>query len=150
MKTKKPKPNKLLLPLGILYFALLSGCYQPVLEPAECIEARVAVKRFYSFHIGNEMAPSEEYLKVRGKFLSSELEKRISAEITSKRDYFTRTEDYPKAFRAGKCKTAGKDRTKFEILLFWRTEEENIQREIEVEAIKKDNDWLIDRVTSKN
>ena len=75
------------------------------------------------------------YEEPKGVFVSSELERKISARLKEKRDYFTQTDDYPKAFRAGKCETAGKDKAKFEILLFWRTNEENIQREIEVDDL---------------
>jgi putative lipase involved disintegration of autophagic bodies len=149
MKSKKLKIKNLLFSFCIFHFAFLSGCYQPVLESAECIDSRDAVKRFYSFHFGNEMTPSKKYLEKREKFLSGELEKKIAERLTDKKDYFTQTADYPKAFRVGKCETTGKDKAKFEILLFWRNNEKNTQREIEIETIKEDNDWLIDQVTSE-
>lgn len=129
---------------------LLIGCSQPVLESSECIASRDNVKKFYSFHIGNEMKPSEENLKKREKFLSKNLLDNLTSSKEEKKDYFTQTDDYPKAFRAGKCEDVGKDKTKFEILLFWRTNGKNIQRAIEVETIKEDNEWKINSVSPKN
>ncbi len=128
----------------------LSACSQPVLESPECIASRDPVKRFYSFHFGNEMKPSKENLAERGKFLSQDLLEELSKQTETKKDYFTQETDYPKAFRAGKCETVSPDRARFEILLFWRTNDKNIQREIAVEAVREDEKWKIDRVTPKN
>lgn len=150
MKNSKLKINNFLLPFCILYFAFLIGCSQPILESQECIESRDVVKTFYSFHIGNDMKPSTDYLKKREKFVSDELLKRLQTQLESPKDYFTQSEDYPKAFRAGACENAGKEKTKFEILLFWRTNEQNIQREILVEAIKEKNNWKVNKVSPKN
>lgn len=125
------------------------GCSQPILESNECIEARDPVKRFYSFHVGNEMRPSKKTLEKRSDYLSKRLKDELNAQPDTKRDYFTQTEDYPKAFRAGKCTTKGKNRTELEILLFWRKEETNIQRMIRVEAVKENSNWLIDKVASQ-
>jgi hypothetical protein len=149
MKSSKLKTNKYVLIFCILHFAFLIACSQPILESEKCIESRNVVKRFYSFHIGNDMTPSSTYLEKRKEYLSKELLKQISGNIDSKKDYFTQTDDYPKAFRAGGCENAGKDTTKFEILLFWRNNEKNMQREIEVEAIKENNKWFVNKVTSK-
>ncbi len=96
------------------------------------------------------MKPSAENFKQREKYLSKELQDNLAKQTETAKDYFTQTDNYPKAFRAGKCETAGENKTKFEILLFWRTNEKNIQKEIEVEAIKENNKWLIDKVTPKN
>lgn len=140
----------LLLIFCLAGFAFFWGCSQPVLESSECLESRDSVKKFYSFHIGNDMKPSLDYLERRQKYLSSKLLKKVKTQIDSSEDYFTQTNDYPKAFRAGKCENSGDDKTKFGILLFWRTNEQNIQREIEVEAIKENEKWLINKVSPKN
>ena len=95
------------------------------------------------------MTPSPVYLKKRAIYLSKELKEKLADEIDSKKDYFTNTDDYPKAFRAGACENAGKEKTKFEILLFWRDNETNIQRAIEVETVTENDKWLINKVTSK-
>ncbi|MGI8670106.1 MAG: DUF3828 domain-containing protein [Aridibacter sp.] len=131
-------------------YCLLLSCSQPVLESPECIASRDSVKRFYSFHFGNDMKPSAKNLEKREKYLSKELKAKLANQSETAKDYFTQTADYPKAFRVGKCKTLDKNRTKFEILLFWRTDEKNIQREIDVEAVKENNKWLINKVTAKN
>lgn len=136
--------------LMLIACCLLSGCYQPVLESSECIQSRDFVKKFYSFHIGNDMKPSVDNLAKREEFLSSQLKEKLSRGTKTDRDYFTQTENYPKTFRAGRCESKGKDTTKFEVLLFWRTNDKNIQRELEVEAIKKNDKWLVNKVTLKN
>ncbi len=134
-------------------YCLLLNCSQPILESPECIASRDSVKRFYSFHFGNDMKPSAENLEKREKYLSKELKElndKLVLQNETKNDYFTNTADYPKAFRVGKCETLDKNKTKFEILLFWRTDEKNIQREIGVEAIKENGKWLIYKVLPKN
>lgn len=134
--------------LGV--FCLLTNCSQPVLESSECIASRDSVKRFYSFHFGNDMKTSAKNLEKREKYLSNELKDKLANKTETAKDYYTQTADYPKAFRVGKCEISDKNRTKFEILLFWRTEEKNIQREIDVEAVKENNKWLINKVLPKN
>lgn len=149
MKHSKFKIQKLIPALCIFNFIFLVGCSQPVLESEQCIESRDTVKRFYSFHFGNEMKPSAENLAERKKFLSKELQENLARENDSKKDYFTQTDDYPKAFRVGSCENSASGRAKFEILLFWRRNEINIQREIKVEAVRENGKWLVDKVASK-
>lgn len=146
---KKLKIRKLILVYCLLNFSFLIGCAQPVLESGQCIESRTVVKKFYSFHIGNDMNPSKEYIEKREEYLSSDLLKQLSSETNSEIDYFTQTDDYPKAFRAGGCENASKEMTKFEILLFWRNDEKNIQREIEVEVVRENDKWLVNMVRPK-
>ena len=88
----------------------------------ECAEARTAIREFYSFHLGNDMKPSTENLKLREKFLSKELVKTLSASNETAKDYFTMTDDYPKAFRTGGCEVVSPQKTVFEVLLFWKDE----------------------------
>jgi hypothetical protein len=135
--------------LLIIAGGLLPNCSQPVLESAECIESRDSVKRFYSFHFGNDFKPTAESLAKRREYISSRLLTELESRANPNQDYFTQTEDYPKAFRVGKCETVDANRTKFEVLLFWRTNEQNIQREIAVETVKEENKWLIDKVLPK-
>ena len=121
----------------------------PNLEKPECGEAREAVKQFYSFHFDNGMKPLPENLKPREKFLTGELKQNLSGRNETEADYFTQTSDYPKAFRIGKCETAAPNKTVFEILLFWKDDARSEQREIKVEAVKENNNWLINRVENK-
>lgn len=148
MRTYRRKASILLL-LALCVAAGGPGCAQPILEAEECIASRDVVRRFYSFHFGNEMSPSAENLEKRRKYLSERFYGELSGTPpASARDSFTLTDDYPKAFRVGKCETLGPDRAGFEVLLFWRTEERNIQREIRVEAVREDGGWKIDRVAA--
>jgi Protein of unknown function (DUF3828) len=123
-----------------------SACSIPNLEARECVEARTAVREFYSFHFGNDMKPSAENLKAREKFLSKELLKTLSASNETARDYFTATNDYPKAFRVGECQAISPEKTVFSILLFWKDDKRDEQREIKAEAIKENGNWLINKV----
>lgn len=148
MKNSNFKIQDLLFIFLLLQLGLLAGCSQPVLESPECVDSRDAVKRFYSFHVGNDMTPSAENLGKRKKFLSDALKKKLTENTDSKTDYFTQTADYPKAFRVGKCETAGDDRASFEILLFWRTDEKDSQREIDVEVVRENDNWQISRVSA--
>ncbi|HKX84096.1 MAG TPA: DUF3828 domain-containing protein [Pyrinomonadaceae bacterium] len=129
----------------------LMSCSIPNLESPECTESRNVVREFYSFHFGNDMQPSLENLKLRERFLSPEFGGKLMVDVTSYPkttiDYFTHTDDFPKAFRVGECRVidTGK-RTDFEILLFWKDNERSEQRSIHAEAVKENNKWLIDDV----
>jgi Protein of unknown function (DUF3828) len=133
----------------ILLVSALSACSIPNLESPECTEARSAVREFYSFHIGNDLKPSAENLKLREKFLSKELINTLSVSNEAKKDYFTATEDYPKAFRVGGCEAVSPEKTVLEVLLFWRDDVRSEQREIKVEAVKENGKWLIDKVSNR-
>lgn len=135
----------------ILLFCLLLtaycslACSVPNLEKPECIESRNTVREFYSVHFGNDMKPSEDYLKRRGKFLTTDLKNLTAQSLSDKRDYFTATDDYPKAFRVGSCQVIAPDKTLFGVLLFWKDDIRNEQREIKVEVVKENDRWLISK-----
>jgi len=138
-----------------VYFLLLTSCFLllscsvPNLEKPECTAARQTVREFYSYHFGNDMKPSEENLRQREKFLTAELRQTLAAQADSKTDYFTATDDYPKAFRVGGCDVKGEDKTVFEVLLFWKDNTRSEQRQIEVETVKRNDKWLINKVEKK-
>ena len=136
--------------LFTFYFLLFTfSCSIPNLETPECGEARNVVKEFYSYHFGNDMKFTKENLKPREKFLSNELKQKLASQPESATDYFTATDDYPKAFRLGSCEMIEKDKkVNMQILLFWKTETRSEQREIHVEVIKENDKWLIDDVNS--
>jgi len=136
--------------LCILHCALcIVGCSVPKLETPQCTEARDAVKRFYSFHFGNDMRASQENLTAREAFLTEGLvnELRIGEQEV---DYFTKTDAYPKAFRVGTCAPATDGEATLQVLLFWRDDNEyrSEQREVHVEAVKTGDKWLINKVTN--
>lgn len=136
----------LILCLSPLAFCFFSCGSVPNLEKPECSEARNTVREFYSAHFGNDMKPSEEYLKLREKFLTADLRDTISKNISDRRDYFTATDDYPKAFRVGECEVAASDKTIFGVLLFWKSDTRTEQREVKVEVVKQNDKWLINKI----
>ncbi len=124
------------------------SCSIPNLEKAECSEPRDEVKRFYSFHFGNGLQPSAESLEARKQFLTNELFTSLTASGENGKDYFTATDDYPKAFRVGECKVETTEKTSFQVLLLWRDEQRTEQKEIAVETVNKDGKWLINKVAA--
>ena len=129
-------------------FCLFSCGSVPNLEKPECGAARNEVREFYSQHFDNGMPLTKENLPKQARFLSGELNNKLNAEAESATDYFTATDDYPKAFRVGSCEVVAPDRAVFGVLLFWKTETRSEQREIRVEAVNENGKWLIDRVGS--
>ena len=130
--------------VAFVFFA--SACSLPSLEKPQCTAARDVVKRFYSFHFGNDMHPSPENLKARAQFLTSDLISSLSSSTETAKDYFTATEDYPKAFRVGECTSESNDRATLQVLLLWRDDTRNEQREVHVETVKVGDKWLINKV----
>lgn len=138
--------------LGILAYYLLA-CSIPNLEPAACIEARTAVREFYSFHFGNDMNPSLESIELRSKHLTRSFKEfmidRYRAGHGAKvGDEITQTvSDFPKAFRVGKCKLdESKNKAELEVLLFWKDDQRDDQRTLQVEAQQEDSKWLVNAI----
>ena len=135
--------------LRLIFIALVfSGCSIPNLEKPECTQSRDAVKRFYSFHFGNDMRPSPDNLKVREQFLTIELIKTLAGSSETKMDYFTATDDYPKAFRVGECKAESIDKTSFQVVLLWRDDNRSEQKEVYADTVKTGGKWLINAVSA--
>ena len=138
--------------LKVAYFCLLLSatcllaCSVPNLEPPACTEARTAIREFYSFHFGNDMKFSPENLKLRERFLTAELSERLAAAQEGVDPFTTGTSDFPKAFRVGECNEISPAQTEFQVLLFWRDDTRNEQREIKVAATQQNEKWLIDKV----
>jgi len=93
------------------------------------------------------MHPSEEYLKLREEFIAPAYMKKLSADVSempgSRTDHFTATADLPKAFRVGSCIAESDDKATLEVVLLWRDDTRNDQKEIRVETIKQGDKWLI-------
>lgn len=130
----------------ILSAVLSAACSIPNLEPAACAGARPFVREFYSFHFGNEMAFSSENLKLRERFLSPDLFRKVVNSPWGLDPFTTGTDNFPRAFRVGGCTELARDRPEFQVLLFWRDETSTEQKTISVEAVKSDDKWLIDRI----
>lgn len=125
-----------------------AACSIPNLEDAECSEARQTVKEFYSFHFGGEMRFSPENLRLREKYLTPEFVASLPNAPTEADVFTVNSNDYPKAFRTGDCRADAPDKTVFEVLLFWKTETRSEQRRIEVETIKRNDRWLINKIVN--
>ncbi|MBC7900395.1 MAG: hypothetical protein H7070_10120 [Saprospiraceae bacterium] len=92
------------------------------------------------------MKLSPENLKQREKFLTPELVRSLQDQQTENDVFTTNSPDHPKAFRTAACEVVSAEKTVFEIVLFWGTDERSEQKEIKVETIKKDGKWLIDKI----
>ena len=126
------------------------NCSIPNLESQDCTDARNTVKELYSYHFGNDLKFTKENLKQREKYLTEELKKQLENQPESAIDYFTATDDYPKAFRLGKCAVVEPDKkVNIQVVLFWKTETRSEQKEVQVETVKQNNDWLVNKVESK-
>ncbi|MEO5857734.1 MAG: hypothetical protein ABIR33_02175 [Pyrinomonadaceae bacterium] len=90
---------------------------------------------------------SDEVLKHREKFLTPEFAKSVAGSAAGTDPFTTGSEDIPKAFRVGDCREHSPERTESSVLLFWRTDERTEQREIRVEAIDRNDTWLVNKVS---
>jgi hypothetical protein len=127
---------------------LLSSCSLPNLEKPQCSEARDFVRRFYSFHFGNEMRPSPENLKLREQFLTGDLIRTLSDSSNTTIDYFTASDQYPKTFRVGACTAETDELATFGVMLLWRDETKSEQKEVRVETVRTEGKWLINKVSN--
>lgn len=135
-------------------FFLLTSCSLPNLEPPDCTAARDRVREFYSFHLGNDMHPTLENVRLRERFLTRDHAARLALDAggmaPTKSDYFTHSEDFPKTFRVGECKVIDPGKvTQLEIVLFWKDDTRSEQKEMLAIAKYENNDWLIDSVGPK-
>lgn len=129
-----------------LILLLFGACSVPILEPPECVESRGIVREFYSFHFGNDMHFSRANLDVRRRFLSAAFADSLE-NVETENDVFTvNSVDLPRAFRVGECVAEGPDRTRFQVLFFWRDEKRTEQRSIQVTAKRINGAWLIDGI----
>lgn len=136
-----------LLPFAFCLFLTACGSiYVPNLEEAQCTESREVVKKFYSYHFGNEMKFSAENLQPREKFLTPDFVKSLQ-NLQTENDIFTSdSTDVPRAFRLGGCKVIEPNQTNVEVLLFWKDQNQSTQKSIQAEVVKQNDKWLINKV----
>lgn len=152
MDSGQRKIRNLVVALCIVSCALsVASCSIPNLESPQCTDATLAVKQFYSFHFGNDMAPSPENLKAREKYLTTDLYKSLSAGSDGKTDYFTKSDAYPKTFKMATCNSGDPQHATVEVQTYWQEErgstKNTTQREVTVATVKtNDGRWLIDNV----
>lgn len=151
MHNAKCKMHNFFLQFCILHFAFfIAGCSIPNLEDPACTEARTAVREFYSFHFGNNLAFANEDLERRKEYLTSAFFESLRyqpRDVPPGVDPFTRTDDLPKAFRVGECREITPGKAEFQVLLFWRDDVRSEQSEIKAVAVKQNDKWLLDSVT---
>ncbi|MEO7539721.1 MAG: hypothetical protein ABIV21_06820 [Pyrinomonadaceae bacterium] len=131
----------------LIFVTASAGCSLPNLEQPQCTAARDTVKRFYSFHFGNDMHLTPENIRQRESFLTQELTNALEASPESATDYFTATDQYPKAFRVGSCTSVSDDKATLQILLLWKDDTKSDQKEVHVDAVRDGDKWLISKVT---
>lgn len=149
-KIQSPKLRSVIFICLLFSVVFQLSCSIPNLETNDCTEARNTVKELYSYHFGNDMKFTKENLKQREKFLTDNLKKQLENQPENAVDYFTATDDYPKAFRLGKCEVVEADKkVNIQIVLFWKTDTRSEQKEVQVETVKQNNNWLVNKVESK-
>lgn len=150
MKQCKVQSAKRIVFFGLIFIAFLNfSCSVPNLEKPECTESREIIKQFYSNHFGGDLKPNQANLEKMKNSLTANLLAELKGKNENEFDYFTQTNDYPKAFRVGGCEVISENKTGFEILLFWKDESRSEQREIKVETVKENGNWLINKVENK-
>ena len=138
------KYQKRLTHFWVLIVLGITACSVPSLESAECRAARGQVKRLYSVHFDRGFNPEPAYEKIRSEYLTAEFEKEFDRDDTL--DPLTATDDYPKAFRIGNCEKVGENKVAFSILLFWKDDKRDEQREIRTESTVVNGEWKISGV----
>jgi hypothetical protein len=138
--------------IGMLFVSLavpltsLSGCSIPTLSTPACVESRDVVRELYAYHFGHEMLFSQENLKERERFLTPRFAASLKEQESENDVFTTNSTDIPKAFRVGVCTETAPDRTKFQVLLFWRSDDRTEQRPIDVEVVLTDVGWRVDNI----
>ena len=56
------------------------------------------------------------------------------------------TDNYPKAFRIGGCKTVSADKAEFEMVLLWRDADRSEERKINVETVRENGNWVVNKI----
>lgn len=130
----------------IIFFSVFAlSCSLPSLESANCSNARESVRRFYSFHLGNDTAFTPETLEKRRGFLTSSFFVSLSMSQLSG-DPFTRSETPPKTFKIADCKENQNGTAEIRVQVYWKDDLSTVQSEFFVAAKSIDGNWLIDRI----
>ena len=141
--------TKIIIVCSLLSAAGSLACSIPNLESVSCIDSRNALREFYSFHFGNNMAFTVDDLKTKEKFLTPEFAERLRKSQEGIDPFTTDTSDFPKAFRVGECREISPERTALEVLIFWKDDERSEERRINVEMAKRGDTWLVGNVATK-
>jgi hypothetical protein len=132
--------------LGVSLAVTFTTCSVPNLETPQCVAARDTVKRFYSFYFADDMNSIDSARK-RSTFLTNELSSQLAGPKKGEIDYFTATNNFPKAFRVGGCTSDSNDTATLEVVLLWRDDSSSDQKEVKVEVVQRFDRWLINKVS---
>ena len=135
-----------LLVFSIGLAVLFSACGQQVFEAETCVTARDRLKRLYATHLGNLNAGDDRTPRDISDYLSKRLRKELEGQDESKTDYLTRMTDVPDSARVGRC-NATQTGLEFEVIIYRKTEEENIEERVRASVIE-DAGWVLDRVAA--
>ena len=125
-----------------------------------------AVRSFYAFHFARNKDFTASNVRVRRRFLTSELYNLLLAELKREAEqrkthpdeapYFegdplTDSQEYPDSFRTGKAEISG-DRVRVTVTLSWsaRTSRGRDQRDIVVEVARSGSGWLINDIINNS
>ena len=86
-------------------------------------------------------------LKLREKYLTLEFTGRIRGSAENSDPFTSGSDDIPKAFRVGECQELSPEKTLISVLIFWRDDTRTEQREIKVEAVDKNDSWLLNNIS---
>ncbi|HMM80814.1 MAG TPA: hypothetical protein PKC65_12405 [Pyrinomonadaceae bacterium] len=131
---------------AVLVSVLAGACRVDTFDTSPCGEASDAARRFYSFHLGNDMTPSPENLEKRKKYLTDELFKQLSG-INSKQDYFTASENFPRTFKIGHCTQNSAEDATVQVQIYWKDDYTTEQKDVLVDVAKRGGEWLINKVS---
>ena len=121
-----------------------------------------AVRSFYTFHLARNKDFTASNVRLRRRFLTTELYKLLLDELKREAErsktnpdeapYFegdplTNSQEYPDSFRVGKAEMSG-DRVKVTVTMLWsaRTSRGRDQRDIVVEMARSGASWLINDI----
>jgi hypothetical protein len=146
------RPLSIAAALCIVCCALcIASCKLPSLESPQCNEASLAVRQFYSFHLGNDMTPTEQNLIARERYLMTDFYHRLLSVKHEKTDPFTYSDEYPKTFKIGACVANDADHALVQVQIYWQQEhgstKDTTQEDLKVDATRvADGKWLIANV----
>jgi hypothetical protein len=124
-----------------------TACSLPALESPQCTDARETVRKFYSFHFGNDIAYTVEDIEKRKPYLTDEFAAKQTAYGTTF-DPFTLAEDPPRTFKLGECTFIDREKVAFRVQVYWRDDSTTVQKDLRLELVAKDGNWLINNISN--
>jgi hypothetical protein len=117
------------------------------MEDPNCAAARGTIRELFSFHFGGDMHFSPGLLETHKRFLTTQLAENLKNSPPGSDPFaLTPDDDPPKAFSVGNCKASG-DKANLKVLIFWKTDTRSEQRELNVEAVKQNDQWLVNSIS---